>query len=74
MYTLFVAIDANVKLKRKNCGINDPELAPGWATFVEEGSYQNHIKNYIDQLEVRHIFLAFRLRLTHTTSVTVRTD
>ncbi|KAN0109323.1 hypothetical protein V8E52_009414 [Russula decolorans] len=52
MYTLFVAIDANVKLKRKNCGINDPELAPGWATFVEEGSYQNHIKNYIDQLEI----------------------
>jgi hypothetical protein len=53
MYTLFVAIDANFKLKLKNRGINDPELAPGWASFVEESSYQNHIRNYIEQPEVR---------------------
>jgi hypothetical protein len=52
MYTLFLAVDANFKLKRKNCGISDPELAPGWASFVEEGGYQNHISNYVDQPEV----------------------
>jgi hypothetical protein len=40
VYTLFLAVDANFKLKRKNRGINDPELAPGWASFVEEGAYQ----------------------------------
>ena len=47
-----MAVDANFKLKRKDCGINDPELAPGWASFVEESGYQAHIKNYIDQPEV----------------------
>ncbi|KAM6493543.1 hypothetical protein JOM56_011677 [Amanita muscaria] len=34
LYTLFLAIDANFKLKQKNRGINDPELSPGWAYFI----------------------------------------
>ena len=50
---LFLAVDANFKLKRKNRGIEDLELAPGWASFVEESRYQDYIKNYIDQPEVR---------------------
>jgi hypothetical protein len=52
VYTLFLAVDANFKLKGKNRGINDLELAPGWASFVEEGNYQDHIKNYVNQPEV----------------------
>jgi hypothetical protein len=61
VYTLFLAVDANFKLKRKNRGIDDPELAPGWASFVEEGAYQNHIRNYVDQPEVSlHNTLAMR--------------
>lgn len=50
---LFLAVDANFKLKRKNRGIEDLELAPGWASFVEESRYQDYIKNYVDQPEVR---------------------
>lgn len=56
MYTLFIAVDANFKLKRKDRGINDPELAPGWGSFVEERGYQDHIKNYVEQPEVRFVY------------------
>ena len=52
LYTLFLAADANFKLKGKDRGIHDPELAPGWASFVEEGRYQKHIMQYTDQPEV----------------------
>jgi hypothetical protein len=52
LYTLFLAVDANFKLKGKDRGICDPELAPGWVSFVEEGHYQEHITQYVDQPEV----------------------
>ncbi|KAH9956388.1 hypothetical protein BGW80DRAFT_1439367 [Lactifluus volemus] len=52
LYTLFLAVDANFKLKGKDRGIHDPELAPGWASFVEEGRYQEHIAQYVDQPEI----------------------
>jgi len=52
LYTLFLAADANFKLKGKDRSIHDPELAPGWASFVEEGRYQEHIAQYVDQPEV----------------------
>ncbi|KIL55027.1 hypothetical protein M378DRAFT_49831, partial [Amanita muscaria Koide BX008] len=52
LYTLFLAADANFKLKGKDRGINDPELAPGWASFVEEGRYQEHIMQHVDQSEI----------------------
>jgi hypothetical protein len=55
LYTLYIAVDANFKLKGKDRGISDPELAPGWASFVEEAGYQEHIKNYVDQPEVRNL-------------------
>lgn len=52
LYTLFLAVDANFKLKGKDRGIDDLELAPGWASFVEEVRYQEHIVQYVDQAEV----------------------
>ncbi|KAM6490236.1 hypothetical protein JOM56_014213 [Amanita muscaria] len=39
-------------LKGKDRGINDPELAPGWASFIEEGRYQEHIMQHVDQSEI----------------------
>lgn len=44
--------NANFKLKGKNNGISNLELAPGWGLFVEEGHYQEHILQYVDQSEV----------------------
>jgi hypothetical protein len=52
LYTLFLAIDANFKLKGKDRGIDDIELAPGWGCFVEEKRYQEHLAQYVDQPEV----------------------
>ncbi|KAG6809103.1 hypothetical protein H0H92_001589 [Tricholoma furcatifolium] len=52
LYTLFLAIDANFKLRLKNRGLSDTELAPGWAYYVEDSAYQVHLKNYIDQPEI----------------------
>jgi hypothetical protein len=53
LYTQFLAVDANFKLKGKDRGINDPDLTPGWASFVGDGQYQKHIMQYVDQHEVR---------------------
>jgi len=57
LYTQFLAIDGNFKLCLKEHGITDPELAPGWAYFVEEGHFQNFIKDYVDQPEVCLYFI-----------------
>jgi hypothetical protein len=39
LYTLYLAINANLKLKGKDQGLDDLELAPGWGAFVEELAY-----------------------------------
>ena len=50
--TLILSMDANFKLKSKERGIRDPELAPGWSYFVHEEQYQEFLKNHVDQPEV----------------------
>ena len=45
MYTQFIALDANFKLKLKNRCVNDPELGSGWSYFMEESTYVQHIAN-----------------------------
>jgi hypothetical protein len=55
LYTLMVAMDANFRLRSKLRGLQskDPTLTPGWAYFVNNGSYADFIKDYVDQDEVR---------------------
>ncbi|KAG9310541.1 hypothetical protein JVU11DRAFT_9086 [Chiua virens] len=45
IYALFIAIDANFRLKRKavSSDQSDPSLNRGWAYFVEEGTYKNYL-------------------------------
>ncbi|TEB19585.1 hypothetical protein FA13DRAFT_1802068 [Coprinellus micaceus] len=54
LYTLFLAIDANFKLKGKARGISDVELMPGWVYCLEEIGYQAHLNNpkYRDESEI----------------------
>ena len=52
LYTLYIAIDGNFKLKGKEHHLKDVELMPGWGAYVPEQEYQFHIVNYIDQREV----------------------
>ena len=57
LYTRFLGIDGNFKLQLKEQGITDPELAAGWAYFVEENNYQTFIKDFVDQPEVCYFFI-----------------
>jgi hypothetical protein len=59
LYTLFLAVDANFKLRQKNRGITDLELAPGWAYFVKQDRYLAFIKDYADQPEVFLLAIEF---------------
>ncbi|KAH7904113.1 hypothetical protein BJ138DRAFT_1119717 [Hygrophoropsis aurantiaca] len=53
IYTLFVAMDANFRLKLRDRGIkNDNELGPGWAYFVEYTRYLRIMEQFGDQKEV----------------------
>ena len=52
LYTLFLAVDANFKLKGKQRGITDIELMPGQGIFVNETEYQAHLNSYVEQPEV----------------------
>ncbi|EIN10159.1 hypothetical protein PUNSTDRAFT_64703, partial [Punctularia strigosozonata HHB-11173 SS5] len=52
IYTLFIALDACFRLKNKDRKIHDPELGNGWGYCVEETSYQEHLKEYVEIEEV----------------------
>jgi hypothetical protein len=58
LYTLYIAIDGNFKLKGKERGLQDVELMPGWGAYVPEAEYKSHIANYVDQPEVRVLTFA----------------
>lgn len=56
MYTLFIAIDANFRLKRRVVSNNarDPALSSGPGYFVPDEDYRKHVLNYADQEDVSH--------------------
>lgn len=53
LHALFLAIDANFRLKRKNISSQciDPGLSQGFAYFVEETAYKEHLAKYKDEVE-----------------------
>lgn len=55
-YALFLAIDANFRLKRKAISSDDrdPSLNSGWAYFVEEHAYKKFLsERSTERQEVR---------------------
>ena len=52
LYSLFIAIDANFRLKLKTRGINDPELGSGLAYFVNAPKFEAHLKSHVEEEEV----------------------
>lgn len=60
LYGMFVAIDANFRLKRKAVSKDsiDPSLSRGWAYFVEENTYKEYLQDtlFVPQ-EVRYCCL-----------------
>ena len=54
VYTTFVAIDANFRLKRRaiSSDARDPSMSSGWGCFVEGREYREHILKHTDQQDV----------------------
>jgi len=52
LYSCFLAVDANFRLKLKSRGINDPETGSGWSYFVESTQYSKHISEKTIETEV----------------------
>ncbi|KAJ6600930.1 hypothetical protein B0H10DRAFT_1824120, partial [Mycena sp. CBHHK59/15] len=55
LYALFLAMDANFRLKRKDVSSEekDPGLGPGWAFFCEVKAYMEHLAQNWDQPQER---------------------
>ncbi|KAG6828010.1 hypothetical protein H0H92_009670 [Tricholoma furcatifolium] len=53
LYALFLGIDANFRLKRKYVSddICDPDLGDGFAYFVREKPYKDHLEKFSDYVE-----------------------
>lgn len=60
---LILALDANFRLKNRFRADErpDPELGPGWAYFVENGPYLEHLKNYVSERDVSIHFVVVYL-------------
>jgi len=69
LYTLFIAVDGNFKLKGKQRHLTDVELMPGWGAYVPEEEYQAHIVNHIDQPEVSVVCSYQQKLMTHNRSI-----
>jgi len=67
IYCLFLAIDANFRLKLKARGIKDPELGSGLAYFVDTIKFQEHLKNRAHEEDVS--LNPHRLRMKMMTSI-----
>jgi hypothetical protein len=52
IYTQFVAVDANFRLKLKNRRLKDVELSSGWAYYVEPSEYEKYLRKHSADLEV----------------------
>ena len=61
-------MDANFRLKRKNVSSQkaDPGLSKGWAYFVEETEYKEHIAKHKNQTEPVRLIVSC---LFHTTQL-----
>ena len=69
LYMLMVAMDANFRLRSRLQGSSKNEeltLGLGWAYFVDNGSYSDFIKSYVDQDEVHILQRVYSLRETMT--------
>ncbi|TDL14293.1 hypothetical protein BD410DRAFT_846162 [Rickenella mellea] len=51
-YALFLAMDANFRLKLKERGIRDEPLGDGWAYFVPSRPFKEHLLDYVGQPEM----------------------
>ncbi|KAG1805425.1 hypothetical protein EV424DRAFT_1544390 [Suillus variegatus] len=53
LYSLFVAIDTNFRLKRRDISSDkvDPSLSKGWSYFVKEEKFKSHLKEHLSKTQ-----------------------
>lgn len=53
LYRVFLALDANFRLKRKNVSSeeDDPALGDGWAYFVKECTYKEYLSKWVGEVQ-----------------------
>ncbi|KAJ6545302.1 hypothetical protein B0H19DRAFT_1238233 [Mycena capillaripes] len=72
LYALFIALDANFRLKRKDVSSEkrDPGFVKGWVFFGEVTQYMAHLDKYWDQKQERSTYLnmdyMFFMSLAHS--------
>ncbi|KAJ6474636.1 hypothetical protein C8R47DRAFT_986641, partial [Mycena vitilis] len=54
LYTMFIALDACFRLKRRliSSELKDPDLGSGWAYMVENSTYREYLRTVTDQKEM----------------------
>ncbi|KAJ7479904.1 hypothetical protein FB451DRAFT_1395461 [Mycena latifolia] len=54
LYTLFLALDACFRLKRRlvSSELRNPDLGPGWAYVLDTGPYREYLRTVTDQKEM----------------------
>ncbi|GBE81978.1 hypothetical protein SCP_0403540 [Sparassis crispa] len=54
LYRLIIGMDANFQLKNRDrsSAHREPPLGPGWAYFVKEDGYHEHIKKHVNDEEI----------------------
>jgi hypothetical protein len=58
LYALLLTIDAGFRLKSKDRKTNtNPALGNGWGHLVPQEPYEEHLKKYGDQEEVRMLLI-----------------
>jgi hypothetical protein len=75
LYTIFLAIDACFRLKRKKVSSwsADPSIQDGWAYFVRHLEYSEFVKLLGEQKEVRAHLISCRKPLTNCTQMSTCT-
>ena len=65
LYCLFLAINANFRLKLKARGIGDPELGTGLVYFVDAVKFKKHLEDRVSEEDVSqmHLFYFNRSKL-----------
>ena len=65
LYAVFLAIDANFRMKLKRCGIHDSEIGSGWSYFAENFRYNEHVSQKTVEREVSPLQTSLWLTGSH---------
>lgn len=67
LHSLFIGLDANFRLKRRNISSSaaDPSLSKGWSYFVDEDDFKDFLGKF-DSLVVQKVCILFSIIVSVT--------